>query len=1394
MARELTLYGHTYHLTDGVENFANVRKEFEILSIKYYKSFDKELSSKCFNLQKIVEDAYDIADKYFIKAADVILNRLAQHDIYTMTQQDIMELAAECDVLSSFDGVFSEIEKLYDQTMQKAQDERDRREYRKASRSRFIGGGFGVDAAIRGSIHAGMLNAATGLGHSIINSFGNARTEREMREKISELYHFACPVLSGALKTTISNFYTVMLILLDKFELAEIKWPLDEKKKQAKAIMENLDAGRIQGDKISLMLFQAVTLDPFNENTYRKILEKYGDEDLELENFSEAHGIDLKSVKKSMLEQEFNDAVIAAQELYKKDNNPEKFDKELLHLKSKAEDKKKYLGFASGLQFESTIKKELKTLSERYKTVEGTTYRSIQGAKSAQKDLKMFYECVAIYGIESEDIREKIAQLKFSTSVVTENLEERLEQIKLLKNDTELGKRISNVFREKGFSITPRADGATLAGRVFILNASPYFEKNAERARKLAGIPAEEKIYLFFMCQKKYEGEFSWWVLTTDNLYTFESDEDEVNELKKVPFFHIASIRADNKGNLVTRIKDGVDRTTKLGLIGESENQLIRENLTKAMTEIHNLVLPLANRAATPETEDKDKKNDTKELNVKKLKESLYWTQAKSLDEGIKQFACINDNSSEFRALLDEAKQYWDCDFDDEKVYFVMIDSSIGSSIVYTSKRCYICGEVGSTKQKYVFPIEKTSTFREDGKGKKYCMFFDVDYFKENYFNCSDNFVCHNTVQFNMFNIEAKAGEYICAALTSFGKQIRQPMEEKKKKKEYYEKAIENSNDNSEISRVIEDLEKDTILDGNEKELLLLKAKQKLDKYNKRKDEIRALCNGLRDMSLDELCALIPKLEVISNRQITTYIARLKNVVNTEIQKKRDLYVQEEIPKKIIMIDSLSKEVLESEYSTWSSYSGNVTAVKEYLQAIEVTLKNVYQDEVTVMCSELERLSVDETKQLLQKLKYSFSRRNLIADEIQLVETALISKQEDEMKGWMPETTEDLAETEIDTLINRLNSGDYNVDLRNKYITPLVDKKNQFIVKKARRMIDFIKQKTSAHYLNSNISFEFQENNVSLSQTPDSVLICQLGSPMATKRCKIFLEGFGSNGAMTAWKELRYFEVKKKFLSRSLMCWYKNGSCEPVVVPLAMDELDETASLLNGLVSFINGGGINQEFVQQDTKPMPEMERFNMSVMTGVAATEQAREMLSTAVEEEHRFEQKQEPVAEGKGTSLSGVKRSFAEIADYVNKYPAMSKGSFLGNLNPKFSKKLSNAIKAYARNIKEEEVFALYDDTLFGSGKEGFVMTLQGLIIKTSMYKLFTCSYSDITGLKLVYNEGTNLTGLSVDTKNGMGKITGWLGEEASAELARRINEIVKYMFALEEVPFTVERVTIA
>ncbi len=1222
MARELTLYGHTYHLTDGVENFANVRKEFEILSIKYYKSFDKELSSKCFNLQKLVEDAYDIADKYFIKAADVILNRLAQHDIYTMTQQDIMELAAECDVLSSFDGVFSEIEKLYDQTMQKAQDERDRREYRKASRSRFIGGGFGVDAAIRGSIHAGMLNAATGLGHSIINSFGNARTEREMREKISELYHFACPVLSGALKTTISNFYTVMLILLDKFELAEIKWPLDEKKKQAKAIMENLDAGRIQGDKISLMLFQAVTLDPFNENTYRKILEKYGDEDLELENFSEAHGIDLKSVKKSMLEKEFDDVVIAAQKSYEKDNNPEKFDKELLHLQSKTEEKKKYLGYTSGLQFESTIKKELKTLSERYKTVEGTTYRSIQGAKSAQKDLKMFYECVAIYGIESEDIREKIAQLKFSTNVVKENLEERLEQIKLLKNDTELGKRIGNVFREKGFSITPRADGATLAGRVFILNASPYFEKNAERARKLAGIPAEEKIYLFFMCQKKYEDEFYWWVLTTDNLYTFESDGDEVNELKKVPFFHIASIRADNKGNLVTRIKDGVDRTTKLGLIGESENQLIRENLTKAMTEIHNLVLPLANRAATPEPEDKDKKNDTKELNVKKLKESMYWTQAKSLDEGIKQFACVNDNSSEFRTLLDKAKQYWDCDFDDEKVYFVMIDSSIGSSIVYTSKRCYICGEVGSTKQKYVFPIEKTSTFREDGKGKKYCMFFDVDYFKENYFNCSDNFVCYNTVQYNMFNIEAKAGEYICAALTSFGKQIRQPMEEKKKKKEYYEKAIENSNDNSEISRVIENLEKDTILDGNEKELLLLKAKQK----ERFKDEVSILCTALRGMSFSELNEILLKLDVaFSDRQFSPYTERLKNVIKGELQKKKDVAVREEIIQKTSQISSFTRSELENEYKVWSSYVGSVTEVKELLHAITEAIDKIqyaetqkevleqieligtmnretleaelekwvaytgkvpeletylkllndaiavaYKKEAAELCVEIELLSVEGIKQLIQKLHTTFKKKELIEDELRLAETVLVTKQEEEIRSWMPESVESLNEQEVDSLIAKLGSGNYNASLADQFIQPLNEVKKKFVADRAKRFIEFIRQKTSVMYQNAYVTFEFQENTLGNVENPEAVLICSIGNYSSTRKCKLYLNCFDSGTGTALWSDIVFFEEKKKLFSHSLMCRYKSGAYEQVPVP--SEAITETAQLLNEIVFYMKQG------------------------------------------------------------------------------------------------------------------------------------------------------------------------------------------------------------------------------
>ena len=57
-----------------------------------------------------------------------------------------------------------------------------------------------------------------------------------------------------------------------------------------------------------------------------------------------------------------------------------------------------------------------------------------------------------------------------------------------------------------------------------------------------------------------------------------------------------------------------------------------------------------------------------------------------------------------------------------------------------------------------------------------------------------------------------------------------------------------------------------------------------------------------------------------------------------------------------------------------------------------------------------------------------------------------------------------------------------------------------------------------------------------------------------------------------------------------------------------------------------------------------------------------------------------------------------------------------FLADENPK---KVLAAVNAYAKNCKGEEILALYDDSSFGNGKVGFLLTNKKLYICNSFEK---------------------------------------------------------------------------
>lgn len=1480
MAREITIYGQTYELTDGVENYAKVRKEFEELAEKYEKQYKKDMKTQGFNVETLMRNVYEVAENYFDKATDVILKKLTENGVYTVSRQDIESLAAKYGVWQAFDKEFDAIAKIYYQIIERAEEAKLQREMRKESRGRIMGGGFGLKGAAKGMIQASLLNGVTGLGHSVFNAFGNARTEREKKEQLYTLHTVAEVLLEGAFKTTISNYYLLQIILFDEFDISHFEWPTDQSEEQAKAILENLSAGRVPKDRLNDVLFRLITLDPFSANIYNYILERYGDSKGELEVFGEAHGLNLRAMKAGIIENLFRSDIDKACETFEVGKDPVPFEKELTSIQNKLTKKKKNLGLTTGTECESIIKKEMKNLGAKYKTVDGVEFKTIEEAKAARKDLKLFYECISLHGIGSKSIREEIMKLDFKTDIVTANLEKRLEEMSELTDSKKLGKRIESIFKNNGLAGVLTRSGSMFAEKLYVIGVSEDFDESAEDIRELAEIPEKEKIILMFINEPKYEYDF-WWVLTNDNLYTFENADDTAANKKVVPFHDIEFVRPDNKGNLVTRIKGGVDRTDYLGLESECSRDTVRESFKKILEEILYLITPLSTKSSDSKT--KNRKKDIAQLDVKKLAKNEYWKSAVESYDKVKEHACVNENSPEYKELLNQAKQYWECTFEDETVYFVFVDSSIGSSIVLTSERCYIYGTVHSTKQKYVFPVDKISTFRGEDKGKKYLMFFDVDYFKANYFNCSGGGVCFNTVDFNMFNIPENTGRYLCRMLTSLGKEIRKPMLEKGEKREQFEKAIAEATDIAKTKAVIQSLNNDKVLEEEERNAFLAKAQQKLDKYqnaaanakeqeqmvatvnredlteinralnkllkndlfdesdkkaiteliemqleigsklyatelnnffhkdskaahllygkpvymkknsketagklcdflirisfeleedeiplvyfkngsqfrsmppsppdaeecmisNKRllisfsrnnnesyalndvkinqmtlehsnrisvngklvsfcfpyvkideiedrvyrsglrsslggsehaivakelstfveavykttvekvemehvlsklpidgealktmsrealereytawgqytkygakvtnylalvetaikeiyKKEAGELCVGLSEMSASELKAVKLKLQNrFALKNFAACIAEETKAVDAEITKRVDMETRETVAAKSAKLASFTRAELESEYKTWSAYKGTVTEAKEFLQSVKDALEKVYKEEVAKECANLGKLTVQGAKDLLTRIDRTYLLKDCIMEEIASVEAAIVAKQEEEIKGWMPEELELLSVEELEGLISKYHKGNYEPALYDKYALPVIERRNARLIDTAYQLVDFIHSKASYEVAGC-LTLESKEKIAreikNQQEAGADALLCTIGK--GDEACKVFIRKLESDRRKLLWENLCSFEAKKKLFGGVLNYWCKASSACEMNIRVSGSLLTPIANLLNEMISFMS---------RTRTAPLSPIQKVEDSVQNVVTSSE----------------------------------------------------------------------------------------------------------------------------------------------------------------------------------------------
>ncbi len=268
-----------------------------VLGKEYRKNYYEIESSflDMYNQDCKKEDYWDNLNKRVITLIDIVYKSM----IKGLEDRDVPEeIILNIDYMGVFKEywipLFDKIDYQYNVICLGKEGAEYYRQFRKENRGRFVGGGFGLEGALKGIATAGALNLATGVAHSAFNFVGNIKDELKRSHQLRNLFgdELKEEILKMFMKT-VEKIYHIELRIWEEQGL---------KNKGFKLFYEEI--------KLNDFYYKMLQERPFDKRLYEKALKKFGDENQELEQLGEFTGIDVLKLKEQSLNDKFSNAEV----------------------------------------------------------------------------------------------------------------------------------------------------------------------------------------------------------------------------------------------------------------------------------------------------------------------------------------------------------------------------------------------------------------------------------------------------------------------------------------------------------------------------------------------------------------------------------------------------------------------------------------------------------------------------------------------------------------------------------------------------------------------------------------------------------------------------------------------------------------------------------------------------------------------------------------------------------------------------------------------------------------------------------------------------------------------------------------------------------------------------
>lgn len=301
-----TLDDYSVVIPQELETYNSIRLQYEELARSLASKFDREYSTNFNNIDSLHENCSLIFySQYLNKAIDKAIKDLVNYHIF-----DISESVFIDKYLSEYfiwNDDWEEIDKQYLEIVLNAKELDDYRASRREGRGKWVGGGFGLSGAVKGSLQAGAINLAAGAAHGAFNLAAKGFSmvgDTIKKEKLFNNPQIKEDTVIAVHMQIYWVHYALVSAITDKSS-TKIHKPSSSEIDSAKSILENIQKGRVDATKIKELLTKAIALNPYDSSLYECWFEKYMDANGQLESIASFFGDKTITKKKLKLLADF---------------------------------------------------------------------------------------------------------------------------------------------------------------------------------------------------------------------------------------------------------------------------------------------------------------------------------------------------------------------------------------------------------------------------------------------------------------------------------------------------------------------------------------------------------------------------------------------------------------------------------------------------------------------------------------------------------------------------------------------------------------------------------------------------------------------------------------------------------------------------------------------------------------------------------------------------------------------------------------------------------------------------------------------------------------------------------------------------------------------------------